>query len=93
MQDALIRNKLKNNFSKYENSTAMFCYTSFLASTNARPSIAIKYSILITYIAIEGQVLVEAKRDVILKKNNSAKKLKTKEYVHIMKMEVSDSQS
>ena len=26
--------------SKYENSTAMFCYTSFLASTHARPSIA-----------------------------------------------------
>ena len=23
--------------SKYENSTAMFCYTSFLASTHARP--------------------------------------------------------
>ena len=28
--------------SKYENSTAMFCCTSFLTSTHARPSIAIK---------------------------------------------------
>ena len=32
--------------SKYENSTATFCYTSFLASTHARPSIAIKYTII-----------------------------------------------
>ena len=28
--------------SKYENTTAMYCYT-FLASTNARPSSEIKY--------------------------------------------------
>ena len=32
--------------SKYENSTAMFCYTSFLACTHARPSIAIKDTVV-----------------------------------------------
>ena len=40
------------NFSQYENSTAMFCYTSLLASTHARPSIAIKYSISINISAL-----------------------------------------
>ena len=58
-------------FSKIWNSTTMRCYTSFLASTNAQPSIAIKDSILISilalghhqdqsFIAIEGRALIEA---------------------------------
>ena len=40
--------KYANSFidsSKYENSTALFCYTSFLATTHARSSIAVKETV------------------------------------------------
>ena len=58
------------NFSKYENSTAMFCYTSFLASTSYRswwwPTAErlIKYYSAVSFIPVEGRALVEAKKDV-----------------------------
>ena len=41
-----LQNSHNNDSSKYENSAAIFSYASFLASTLARPSIAIKDTIV-----------------------------------------------
>ena len=51
-----------SNSSKYEKSTAMFCCTSFLASTHARPSIAIKDTIVFDqYYQILSYLLLQLK--------------------------------